>query len=1472
MFDNEETLKLSHLIDIELLQELQDAFAKIMGVASLTVDSDGPITKPSNFTDFCSKYTRGTTEGYKRCNACDIRWGKVAAKTGKPIIYNCHAGLRDFAVPIVIEGKHIASILGGQVFTEKPNEEHFKALAREFGIDEDEYIEALRKIKIVPAETVDSAASFLYLVANIISEMGNKNLELIKKNLREALLREITEKIRSSLNINEILNFICDEAARIFNVQRASIAEFPTSENYENYRVRREFKNIQEIKGISNLSYLPQVAAYWGYHLLEKDEIIVINNISESDAPDYFKESYEALGAKSIIGFPIKKGNDNWGILVLTDYNNYRIWKNDEIELAKSITSQIYVAIKQSQLYEKEKQTAKREKLIASIIIKLLSNLNIDPMPQILNEIAVFTKADRCYFVEVDLQTLKGKPIDKSNEYLSSSALKSIVGYEFSAKKAKTFIDLYLKIKDIAVFDYAKLKMENKEEYLEIIQYGERFDLKSGIGIPFYYGDTLVAVLAIEYINEKRLPTNEELDFLRILGNQVGIAFKQVQLYQTTKQTAEREVLLRGIAETIRGSFDINETTKKIVTEIGKMVKADRCFITLYDYNDNKFFSVNEYSEYLADNTVKSTIGMNIRLEDAKYFYDIGNKQLELIINDIDEDLDVNDEDQLNAYKYLKNLNVKTNIGISMMHSDKLLGRLVIHYKDKMSISDEYLQFIKTIVNQATIALYQAELFQKEKNTAEREYLLRAIIERLRTKLDSEQIKNYFIEASCKFLGSDRCIFLDIDEENNRFKPVKLEYLKASEVKSLYGHDLNIFSPDFARKGLNKEDIIIEDMEKFLSENKDLEPITIKFNTEFEVKSDYGFQLIHNNRFFGSLINHFTKEKRKLTTDELSFLKSFVNQASLALYQAEVYEKEKQAVERQQLLRKIIEIIRSTLDIDELFELVCNQLATVFNVQRSFIVKFSIDKAINIRGEFKIRPEIKGMTDKAFDKKTSEYWGTKLFEEDKPIIIDNISKSDTPDYFKETYTKIGVKSIMGFPIKEGNDKWGWIGVAEYAKYRHWTKEEVELLETISSQIYIAIKQAELYGFQKETAEKERILRSIVSELKPFKDVEEAFKYLLAKIANIYDVPRTLLIEVPILEYENSKIAYEYIKNEEVISLKNSIIPNEGLEILSRTDENLSPIIEPNINYLYADNKEVLNFFETFSIESYIATPLVRYNHEIKILGILLIFDDKKRNWSKKEINLLKAINESVVNILWELLKTIELNRLRDSFINTLTHDLQVPIIGDIKALEFISSKLKNQSPSILKEIIDETIINDKRILNILKMLMNSYEYESGKKELKKLDTEWISLINRVVASLTTLAEGRFISLEIQLPDQIPNISIDRAEIHKALFIFLENAIMYTNSGDKVIIRTTIENNYLKTCIIDNGPGIPSQMKDSIFKRYEMSIEIERKIGAGISLYLAKQIVKAHGGKVSFSSNSAIGSTFCLLLPINRVGA
>lgn len=117
-------VNIEEIIDLDLLQEIQDLFAGGMGVSGTTTDMTGKaIINHSNSTEFCMTLTRGTPEGLRRCEQCDLQAGIESARTGKPYVYECHAGLVDFAAPIMLEGKQIGSMLGGQVLTEEPDEE-----------------------------------------------------------------------------------------------------------------------------------------------------------------------------------------------------------------------------------------------------------------------------------------------------------------------------------------------------------------------------------------------------------------------------------------------------------------------------------------------------------------------------------------------------------------------------------------------------------------------------------------------------------------------------------------------------------------------------------------------------------------------------------------------------------------------------------------------------------------------------------------------------------------------------------------------------------------------------------------------------------------------------------------------------------------------------------------------------------------------------------------------------------------------------------------------------------------------------------------------------------------------------------------------------------------------------------------------------------------------------------------------------
>ena len=177
-------MHISDFMDLNLLQKIQDQFSDATGLAAIAVDAEGKyITEGSNFTEFCMKYTRKSEEGCRRCVKCDNEC------TGT---YFCHAGLMDFSSDIVVEGIKVGAMIGGQVLPGEPDEEKFKRIAKELGIHEKAYIEALRKVPVKTEKSIRAAAAFLGEVVNqmvnleYLKSKDSKRLTVLDQELKRA--------------------------------------------------------------------------------------------------------------------------------------------------------------------------------------------------------------------------------------------------------------------------------------------------------------------------------------------------------------------------------------------------------------------------------------------------------------------------------------------------------------------------------------------------------------------------------------------------------------------------------------------------------------------------------------------------------------------------------------------------------------------------------------------------------------------------------------------------------------------------------------------------------------------------------------------------------------------------------------------------------------------------------------------------------------------------------------------------------------------------------------------------------------------------------------------------------------------------------------------------------------------------------------------------------------------------------------
>ena len=154
----EHLMRIQEFCDMNEFEKIMSNWATATGLATVAVGADGEyISECYNFTDFCIKYTRGSKKGLERCVKCD-REGKG--------IYHCHAGLIDFSIDLMVDGQKVGAVIGGQVLPEHPDEEKFRKVAKEIGVDPDTYIKALEKVNVRSEEVINASATLLGQVLN----------------------------------------------------------------------------------------------------------------------------------------------------------------------------------------------------------------------------------------------------------------------------------------------------------------------------------------------------------------------------------------------------------------------------------------------------------------------------------------------------------------------------------------------------------------------------------------------------------------------------------------------------------------------------------------------------------------------------------------------------------------------------------------------------------------------------------------------------------------------------------------------------------------------------------------------------------------------------------------------------------------------------------------------------------------------------------------------------------------------------------------------------------------------------------------------------------------------------------------------------------------------------------------------------------------------------------------------------------
>jgi PAS domain S-box-containing protein len=174
----------AQLVDMEQIRQLLDSHHKITGVCTSILDADENILVAVGWQDICTRFHRVHPDSCERCRKSDAYIKEhLPGLKGDCLDYRCRNGLQEVAVPIIIDGEHLATLFTGQFFydDDRPDVEYFRKQAEEFGFDESGYLAALSCVPVFSHGQIRSIMDYFRNLVQITAELGLKNIRVTQE-------------------------------------------------------------------------------------------------------------------------------------------------------------------------------------------------------------------------------------------------------------------------------------------------------------------------------------------------------------------------------------------------------------------------------------------------------------------------------------------------------------------------------------------------------------------------------------------------------------------------------------------------------------------------------------------------------------------------------------------------------------------------------------------------------------------------------------------------------------------------------------------------------------------------------------------------------------------------------------------------------------------------------------------------------------------------------------------------------------------------------------------------------------------------------------------------------------------------------------------------------------------------------------------------------------------------------------------
>lgn len=568
---------------------------------------------------------------------------------------------------------------------------------------------------------------------------------------------------------------------------------------------------------------------------------------------------------------------------------------------------------------------------------------------------------------------------------------------------------------------------------------------------------------------------------------------------------------------------------------------------------------------------------------------------------------------------------------------------------------------------------------------------------------------------------------------------------------------------------------------------------------------------------------------------------------------------------KQEYLKDIIIHTLTSDDLDAAIRNISMELGKLFNADRVYFRLYdeSLKTFSEVIEEYRKNETIPSAKSRMiYPKEFDTYLNDKLTAVDHLFIIDDINKPEYPESFKELFKSLDIKNEIVLPIFYRNKLESAFFITNTESSELLSKENLDFLLPLARQISIGTHLLKLNEALNKTSYYEEILREAIFEVRLYDNADKVFEYMANSLGSLYKVNRVINLHID--SAGNYMVYYEALRNSNT-ELKGKIMfkPESFKEIASYMENSI--IIINDINQI--ENSELKNCLNKNDIKAFMLYPieeLFPIKGEKKIEERIMVCSDIPRKWSYQDIEALKLILGTISIIYVDIRNRKEMREIEEIFTASLVHDLKSPLYAEQKALEFMMSRKPDTSIESIMPYLNDMYKTNKESLRLITNLLTVYSLELGQHEIKKEPANINKIIDDAVRSIKPLADDNESKIVKHIQEDLEDIYMDPDEIKRVFANLISNVIKHNPKGIKINIFAEKKEGEILLAISDNGVGITETEKANIFQKYKTS---KRNVGSGLGLYLSKQIVEHHGGKIRFESEEGKGTTFYFTLPL-----